>query len=83
MFLNRGRHPKTPLTVKQPDKSALNRLAVDFADQMHALTQSVACLLLSKGKSVTIVTIAMTPADLTSISLKRKRKRKVYAFQRS
>ena len=37
MFLNHGRHPKSPLTVLLPDKSALNPFADDFAAQMHAL----------------------------------------------
>ena len=37
MFLNRGRHPKSPLTVLLPDKSALNPFADCFAAQMHAL----------------------------------------------
>ena len=38
MFLNRGRHPKTPLTVDLPDKPALNPFASEFADQMRAIT---------------------------------------------
>ena len=37
MFLNHGRHPKSPLTVLLPDKSALNPFADDFAAQMRAL----------------------------------------------
>ena len=37
MFLNHGRHPKSPLTVLLPDKSALNPFANDFAAQMRAL----------------------------------------------
>ena len=37
MFLNRGRHPKSPLTVQLPDKPALNPFADDFAAQMRAL----------------------------------------------
>ena len=38
MFLNRRRHPKTPLTEDLPDKPALNPFASDFADQMRAVT---------------------------------------------
>ena len=37
MFLNHGRHPKSPLTVQLPDKSALNPFADDFATQMRTL----------------------------------------------
>ena len=37
MFMNHGRHPKSPLTVLLPDKSALNPFADDFAAQMRAL----------------------------------------------
>ena len=43
MFLNHGRHPKSPLTVLLPDKSALNPFADDFAAQMRALIARAKC----------------------------------------
>ena len=36
-FLNRGRHPKSPLTVNLPDRPVINPAAGEFADHIRSL----------------------------------------------